>query len=376
MTGAEFSAYFQQRIDKAYSTFVPNSEQDRIFKDALYVSIEDKYRQMGDQRDYDAILSVIRTNKIFKVNNNKIHVQPIEITNISVLGLTLTVTTEIPHNLETGDTVVLFEVSGLTTTPTINGTDFTVTVVSETVFTFTVTAVGGTYTANTGRIIDHKLSGYQKMISDYLHILNVKTRFSYDVVTNYSLLTVTDATNSRPITLTLSTSNHNVKTTESITVSGIGGNTNANGTFYAKKKNSTKIELYHDIELTRPTLGNGDYIGGGKIKRVDYSYAAILFPNQKNSVYDMATINDPRYERGDMFLKFYPNTSICDEITVDYISNDVQLIESSNTSVNLENYYPYEFLMYILDKSIKIFAETYLAGELYQTASVSEAQNK
>jgi hypothetical protein len=77
-----------------------------------------------------------------------------------------------------------------------------------------------------------------------------------------------------------------------------------------------------------------------------------------------------------MFLKFYPNTSICDEITVDYISNDVQLIESSNTSVNLENYYPYEFLMYILDKSIKIFAETYLAGELYQTASVSEAQNK
>lgn len=376
MTGSEFSQYFDNKTDKSYSAFLNNTKKNALFKEALFVSIEDKYRQMGEQRDYDALLPSLKTNKVFKLNNNKIHVEPVQIVSIAPAGLTIFVLTKIPHNLITGDIAVLFDVAGITTTPAINGTDFTVTRIDDLNFSFTVSVVGGAYTPNTGRIIDHKLGGYQKMISDYLHILSVKTKFTQQVVSNYKKLQVTKASNTQPIVLTLSTKNNNVKTPEQITVSGVGGNTNANGIFYIKRLNSNSIALYYDKELTNAASGNGDYIGGGFISRVFYDYADVLFPTMKVSKYDFADVTDSKYERGDMFLKFYPDDVVCDEITADYLSAGLQFIDANDTAINLESYYPYEFLMYILDKSIKIYAATFIATELYQTASLSEAQNK
>ncbi len=48
-----------------------------------------------------------------------------------------------------------------------------------------------------------------------------------------------------------------------VTITGVGGNTNANGSYYIKVLTSTTFELYLDSKLTEPRLGNAAYTTGG-----------------------------------------------------------------------------------------------------------------
>jgi hypothetical protein len=76
--------------------------------------------------------------------------------------------------------------------------------------------------------------------------------------------TLTNATNATPIVCTTAAA-HRLHTGQQITISGVTGNTAANGTFYIKKNTSTTFSLYSDANLTVPVAGNGAYIGGGTI---------------------------------------------------------------------------------------------------------------
>jgi hypothetical protein len=75
---------------------------------------------------------------------------------------------------------------------------------------------------------------------------------------------ITDATNATPIMVT-TTAAHRLHTGQQLTISGITGNTAANGTFYIKKKDANEFSLYSDINLTSPVAGNGAYAAGGTI---------------------------------------------------------------------------------------------------------------
>ena len=48
-----------------------------------------------------------------------------------------------------------------------------------------------------------------------------------------------------------------------MTISGVLGNTNANGTYFAKVLTATTFELYTNSELTIAQRGNGAYTSGG-----------------------------------------------------------------------------------------------------------------
>ena len=75
--------------------------------------------------------------------------------------------------------------------------------------------------------------------------------------------TVTGATNATPIVVTTSTP-HNVKTNEIIRVSGVGGNTAANGDWIAGAVTSTTVALLAYPGGTNST-GSGAYTSGGSL---------------------------------------------------------------------------------------------------------------
>jgi hypothetical protein len=74
--------------------------------------------------------------------------------------------------------------------------------------------------------------------------------------------TVTGATNATPIVMTTSAA-HGLDNGMPVFIAGVGGNTNANGSYFAKRLTSTTFELYTDSGLTTGRAGNGAYTSGG-----------------------------------------------------------------------------------------------------------------
>lgn len=73
---------------------------------------------------------------------------------------------------------------------------------------------------------------------------------------------VTAATNATPVVLTVSLP-HSVTDGEPVLTTGIQGNTNANGSYFAKVTSytSTTFALYNDAALTSPVAGSGAFTG-------------------------------------------------------------------------------------------------------------------
>lgn len=81
-------------------------------------------------------------------------------------------------------------------------------------------------------------------------------------------LAVTGATNATPVVLTTGT--HDLADGDPVTVASVGGNTNANGNYFAKVTgySSTTFALYSDITLATAVAGNGAYTSGGTVARL------------------------------------------------------------------------------------------------------------
>ncbi len=363
MTGSEFSLIFDNKIDKSYSAFYNTTKKDRLFKEALLSCIEKKYRSMDTQKEYDEISTSIKTGIVYSLNNNVIPTAPIQIALASAIGTAVTITTFLEHNLAAGDSVTVSGISGGVVN--INQTATVVSIVSSTVFTYTAAiAPSGVITPNTGYIT------YSKMISDYLHMLAIKTKFSFEL----DMVDIESINNASPIIVMLEGQN-NLRTGEQIYVSGVSGNTNANGYRYIKKVNRYKVALYSDAKLTTPVSGNSNFFVGGSISRVFYNYATMQISDRKISVFNPPTVDYPSYEMGRNRIKILPLAETCSEITVDYISNNIKLIVSTDTAIDLEQYYPAKFLYYVADEAANLFAQAVKDGELFQSSDFETKSN-
>ncbi len=357
--GTDFKKIFEGKIDQIYSGFYDNTQLNTLFKEALFLGIEKKYETMAEQRDYDALSSAIKVNKKFTLSGNQISIRPIAISNVQNSTTTITVTTSVPTGVVVGDQVKFSQISTFVTTPAINGNFFTIlSTPTTTTFTFAVSVfTSGVYVPATGYIIDGlDVNGVSKLtIGDYMHLLALKARYVYPITVRDKQLKVTGATKAQPIVITVSTKNGNLRTGSLVTTSAIYGNGNANGTFYLKKVSDDKFALYRDDRFLIPASGNGVYTGGGVVSQVDYNYAVALFPSEKISKYNEGTTIRPVFERGDLAISVMPDNLVCDEVTIDYVQNNIQLIVVTNSTIDLSQYYPEEFLYYICDLAVEMF---------------------
>lgn len=81
-------------------------------------------------------------------------------------------------------------------------------------------------------------------------------------------LAITGATNATPIVITCAT--HSLADGDPVTIASVGGNTNANGDYYAKVTgySTTTFGVYTDKALTTPKAGNSAYTSGGTVARL------------------------------------------------------------------------------------------------------------
>lgn len=78
-------------------------------------------------------------------------------------------------------------------------------------------------------------------------------------------LAVSGATDATPVVLTLTTTAALTAPAPTVTVAGVGGNTAANGAYFAQVLDGFTIALYADASLLFPVAGNGVYTSGGTV---------------------------------------------------------------------------------------------------------------
>ena len=149
---------------------------------------------------------------------------PLQVTGASYAS-PIAITTATAHGLETGAQVSITGVGGNTNA---NGT-FTITIVNATSFTLDGSAGNGAWTS--GGIVT---PSYQ----------------------------VTGASNASPIAITTATA-HGLETGAQVSITGVGGNTNANGTFTITTVNATSFTL-------NGSAGNGAWTSGGIVTPTYY----------------------------------------------------------------------------------------------------------
>lgn len=366
MNGVDVKRIFDAK--KTYRGFLSNTKLNDLFRESLTLCIEDAYSNLQEQAAYDEIIKNIKVNQIFSVNSNRIYVSPLDIVNVTHPSA-FVLTTALPHNMKIGDSFTIENVAGFTTP--INATQVVTSVPSSTSVGFTATFTGGTYTATTGQVTAHSLGGIPKMIDDYYQLLAVKTRYVRNID-----IEVTAITNTAPVTYTVNKRSNNIKTGELLTISGILGNTNANGNLYVKKITSTKFATYYDKDLTIPVSGNGEYLGQAKLQRAFYKYATAVSSQTKISEYEVATITKPMVERGNNQLIFYPSDYTCEQITVDYLSTDLTFIDCTNTTIDLTDSYSEGFLYVVINRAVQLFADRFSDQGLQQNSLLEQQQTK
>jgi len=369
MFGTDFKRILETKYDKTYSAFLNSTKQNDLVSEALTASLLDGYRMLQREEAFADMSNIIVTNKVFLVNNNQIYLWTLDITDVTFSVLVVTVTTRLPNNLAIGDSVTLQNIAGFVA-PTLNGTAHAVTAVTSNTFSFNIAAISGTYTANTGQLVSHQLGGIDKLVPNFNYLLATKQKYHQNIGVK-----IIGATNAQPIVVTVDKRN-NLKTGEFINQSGIVGNTNANGNFYIKKLNNFKYALYRDKDLTIPVSGNGSYQGIGVVSRIVYKVGTPVFSSTKIDSFEQASISNPKYERGDGFLKLQPSDQTCIEVSLDYIKVAPVDIDVTNSVIELEDTYSIEFLYYVMAKAVNLFAQYYRDQELYQTSAIEIKQGQ
>lgn len=355
----EIKKYFEQKVDKDFTGYLNTDRYNRLFKDTLYRVVNERIANFITQKNYDEISFLLKTDQSYSPNANVLTLGKTPITSVVVTNAsTYTITSGFPHNMVTGDSATIADVAGTTTA---NGT-FTVIVTSPTVFTITA-VTGGTYTSNTGSFY------FANQVYDYYRLLAAKTTFQ-----NARTLNVTGAKNATPIRVSFDGSN-NIRTGEQVLISGVLGNTAANGTFYVQKINSGSVDLYTDEFFGSPVAGSGAYTSGGTVATVRVEYAMPISSDRKISDLTRASIDYPRYEETQHALNLYPDNYVCSSVSIDYFKLP-KLFEFTDLDTDYSLYYNDKFIFHLIDSAAKNFTAQLRDTEGYQIMSQEAAQNK
>lgn len=354
MTGQYFDYLFDQKTDKAYTAYLDDAKKERLYRIALIEAIEQKYQAGDKQKVYDELFGIVKTNIQAIPLNNEVIANDVLVINIVIGATTITVSTSGAHNLTTGDNVTINGVTGTGAAPgAINGSAQNVTVLTSTTFTMPITTTG-TYTS--GGVITYNNGG---LLSNYLHLLAMKTRF------DKSVTTISAATAAAPgkITITAPLLRSGMK----VKISGATGMTDLNGEFYVKKVGTNKFTLYDNKALDIPVTTTGSYNANtATLYIINENWARPIFSDRKFSPYASATISTPYYELAEKRFKIFPSDETCDYAYFDFVSAPTVFIDPADTTVELTDTYDEKFLYYVLDTAVKLFAGPTRDQMLYQ----------
>ncbi len=366
MTGSEILALIKQEADEAYSMYWPTARWDRAIQEATINTIQNKYLgYLNNQNAFDEMNYFITTSATYPVNatTNTLYLGTHSIPLISIFptGTTLTVTSSLPHDLLTGTRITFTNIVATGTLFSLNNQTYTVTVIDSVTFTVTTSAaLVGVFTS--GEIT------FPDSIFDYYHYLWGQATF-----TQLTAYTVVKSTNASPIKITLNKRSY-LRSGDHVVIAGIGGNTNANGTFYLKQANEFDYFLYSDVKLTTPVSGNGKQTGIGTVSEIFNSVLRFKRSDEKGNVYGTPTVQNPYFQQSKNLIRILPDEP-CSSLKIDYIRTPTFFIDVTDTVTDLTNYFNLDMQYAIKNETLRIFAAASRDILLTQTSTISKQEN-
>jgi hypothetical protein len=353
-TGLDLSKLFDDKIDNSYSDYVSAPKKQRAFDNAFLRIIENKYRGMDTQKEFDELSELIVIDKEFDINNNRFRTTPAPIFIIQ-FGTPTIITFFAEHNLEPNNT---FRVQNATFgglgVAAINTTHVVATPPATpsydpkfSVELVTPIPLSTNYDQSTGEVI------YDKMLSDYLHLLAMKCRMYTNAAGEdvYRMYVGTPGTIEffTPVAL---------RDGERIIFNQVASSITApivNSEAYIKRVSEFKYELYSDEHLISPLAIAGSYSRGTTVKEIEYSYGKYYPSDRRISHLGLPTIEEPKYNQSDNFFKVFPSEHTCDKVKVDYIRRPTIAINVTDTILDLENFYSDTLMNRLTDEAVKMF---------------------
>jgi len=361
VTGLDLKKLFEDKIDNSYSDYVSDAKMQRAFDNAFLRIIENKYRGMDTQKEFDELSELMVIDKRVIINNNRFRTKPTPISSVATGGTTV-FNFGAEHNLEEGDT---FTVSGVLGTLTGVNQVHTVPVggvTSSTIITLS-TASTGVATDNTGSTLTQNL-GIDTMISDYMHILAMKV-YMYD---QDEQLPVYKATAGNPGVLEF------FRPIKSRDKDFIFGSTFSGvfGFAILKQINEFKYEIYQPVfppNFSLPqslTQSQADNISS--ISNIESNWAKYLQSDRRISKSGEATIENPRFNQDRNFILIHPQNATCPVVDVDYIRKPSVEIIVTDDIQDLTLYYSETLLNRLTDEAVKMFYQEVRDPNQYQVA--------
>lgn len=362
-TGLDLSKLFDDKIDNSYSDYVSVDKKQRAFDNAFLRIIENKYRGMDTQKEFDELSELIVIDKEFNINNNRFRTVEVPITSVQE-GLITTFNFGAEHNLIVGDTFVVADTIGGTS---VNGTFTVATAPTPTQVTSTTTLTLGVVTDNTGSVT------YSKMIDDYLHLLAMKCR----MYTNAAGDDVYRMYNGTPGIIEFFTP-VSLRNGERILVTELGVNMAlppVDTEAYVERVSEFKYKLYSDEHLLTPIQVQGIYSTGTVVKEIEYSYGKYYPSDRRISNLGLPTIEEPKYNQSENFFKVFPEEHKCDKVTVDYVRKPSVTILVGDDTQDLGLYYSETLLYRLTDEAVKMFYQETRDPNQYMVADKEMIDN-
>jgi hypothetical protein len=189
MTGVEINQIYSQQIGQTYSGLEDITKKNRRFKKALINAIEEKYRNLNEQREFDEIAFLIREDKAIMNGSNMVDLVTYNIGHVlsikakykrTIPGLTIKNITNAspivvelftPNNIRTGDQILLENVVGNTAA---NG-QFTAVVKNR--FKIELYTNNGPTTGN-GQFVQSPLTTISRVFYNYCQFLKSDEKIS------------------------------------------------------------------------------------------------------------------------------------------------------------------------------------------------------
>jgi hypothetical protein len=367
-TGVQIYQDLKRQLSQYESDVVVPSMGNYLLKKALYETIEENYKNLIIQKNKDEVGSLLKTEREYLIYDNGLCVGQVPLATVTATVNGYTITFLWNHHLGDGVSITLQSILGTidangayTYTTSLTGAGQYI-IVNPTTITIQIAAPpAGVYTPNTGYMTN------SNMVADYLHLLEASLVFEQS--TNFTL---TDAKYTTPILIEVAQTN-NLRTSEKVKISGVGGNTNANGTHFIRKQKSKTALLYSDKTLSTAVVGNGTYTSGGTLVRIVESVTKPMNSDEKADYYK-PTIETPKLETTEKQLMVYPKNEGCVSIKMDYLTIETKELVSTST-IDYEQFYNRTFLDKVINKAAQNFTLMVQNPTEYQMITAQINQN-
>ena len=372
VTGLDLKRLFEDKIDNSYSDYVSDPKMQRAFDNAFLRIIENKYRGMDTQKEFDELSELMVIDKRLLINNDRFRTVAVPIASVTI-GTPTTFTFAAEHNLVEGDTFTVSDVLGTPTGVNVTHTVTAVSITSDTIITL-ATASTGTATANTGSATTQHLST-DSMLPDYLHVLAIKS-YMYDTSKDgYSPYKVQAGTPGvveffRPNKIRSGDYVHSVDLSL----------TNPQQFIILKQINEFKYEIYNASDRTMNTpipisvapTNLSDFV----LRPVEENWAKYLQSDRRISQSGKPTVDEPRFNQHKNFILMHPQNASCPAVDVDYIRKPEVVIDVTDDVRDLNLFYSETLLNRLTDEAVKMFYQEVRDPNQYQIADREMIDNQ